>query len=91
MFIIYKCRDYDGELMYNCNSILGCYEKYNDAKKDLINKLTKLKYTFDIEHDDETYFFATISPKSDKKRDSGCIYCYEIIEKKMNFNTLKFK
>jgi hypothetical protein len=89
MFIINRCYDYDGDLMYNVSSVIGIYDKFDDAKQDLLNKLVKMKYEYEINRDDANYLFLSIIKKNGKDVTINKIICYEIIEKKLKLNELK--
>lgn len=91
MFIIYRCYDYEGELVYNSSSIIGIYTDYVSAKDDLIKKLTKLKYELEIDHDHEKYFFTKIIKKNGKDITSYKLLCFEILEKNLNLDEIKMK
>ncbi len=84
MYIIYRLRDCDGTTVYNKNSIIGIYNDYQLARYDLIEKLKKLKHQYEVEFDDEDYYFAHVL-KNDK------MMCYEIMEKKIEMNTIRMR
>ena len=92
MFIIYKCYDLgDGNLRYNASSIIGIFDNYQLAFNELVKKLHKLKYSFDIEDIyNDNYFLIKIDAKNGNKIFNGL--CYEIIEKKkFIMNEIKIK
>lgn len=39
----------EGEQIYNASSIVGIFDNYSDAKNELIEKLNKLNYTYEME------------------------------------------
>ena len=41
IYIVNKCADYDGHLMYKHNSLVGVYDNYDIAKYDVMQKLKK--------------------------------------------------
>jgi len=82
IYIVNKCADYDGHLMYKHNSLVGVYDNYDIAKYDVMQKLKKCKY--EIEFDTGDYFFVKII----KKYGILPFWCYEIIEKNMNINEI---
>ena len=88
MYIIYKCKDYDGNTMYNTNSIIGIYDEYNSAKNDLVNKLNKLKYKYEFTIDRDDYCFIILQEKNGKKLTTNPIPCFEIIERKLTMNKI---
>ncbi len=63
MYIVYKCKDYDGNATYNAKSLIGIYDKYEDAKNDLVNKLDKLKYKYEFTIDQDDYCFILVREK----------------------------
>ena len=81
MFIVNRCYDYDGELSYNVNSIIGVYDDFAKAKQDLLNKLQKMKCIYETDCDDKNYFFVWIITKNGKDVSTNKKICYEIIEK----------
>ena len=64
MYIILKSEDYDGDNLYNVNSIKGIYENFVKAKKDILEKLSKKCYEYEILLDDtqkgKEYLFVRI-------------------------------
>lgn len=93
MFIVYKLRDYDGNMVYNVSSIIGIYNNYELAKYDLMEKLKKLKYEYEIEFDHENYYFVhTISKNGiDSTSNGNGMICFEILEKKLCLDEIKMK
>lgn len=91
MFFIYKSNEWHGDLMYNVNCIIGIYDNMTDAKNDLIKKLAKLKYTYELEFDDEEYLFIKCETKNGIELTSSPIPCFEIIKRKINLNEIKFR
>ena len=82
IYLVNKCYDYDGNLTYNKNSLVGIYDDYSVAKYDIMQKLKKLNEDdYEIEYDDDDYFFVKIIR-------NGPSLCYEISEKKMGYNEL---
>lgn len=82
IYLVNRCYDYDGNLTYKYNSLVGIYDNYDLARSDLIQKLKKLDDDdYQIEHNDDDYFFVRLNT-------SGSYLCYEISEKKMNYNEL---
>ncbi len=88
MFIISRLRNYDGEDIYNKNSIVGIYDDYSKARNDLINKLDKMKYEYETDCDDGIYFYARITGKNGKE--DTIPICFEIKQKKLEINQVKF-
>lgn len=84
MFIVYKIKNYDGELVYKKESIIGVYSDFRLAKIHLIKKLIQLKYEFEIETDNEDYFLACVERNNE-------VLCFEISSKKLNINEIKLK
>ena len=68
MFIVYRCKDADGNPMYDVNSIIGVYENYENAKNDLEAKLNKLKYEYEYLVDENEYCFIGILKKKMEKK-----------------------
>lgn len=91
MYIVYRCKDYGSETFYNVNSVIGLYDNYDSAKKDLISKLNKLKYEYEFQIDDDDYCFIAVHAKSGKKVTSGYIPCFEIYNKSLSMNEIKLK
>lgn len=60
MYIVLKCRDY-GKRRYNAKSVIGIYDNFLVARQHVIDKMTQLKYEFDIEIDTIDHFFAKTS------------------------------
>jgi hypothetical protein len=94
MFIIYRCYDFgNGKLNYNSSSIIGIFDNFQLALRELLSKLNELKYSFEIEdiyNDNDNYFFIKIDSKNGKEIFNGL--CYEIIEKKkFIMNEIKLK
>ncbi len=91
MYIVYKCYDYDcdSKLNYNVNSLIGIYDNIFQARNDLLDKLKKNKCEIEIEFDDETYFFCHIISKNGKEITSSKRTCYEIIDRKIDFNEIR--
>ncbi len=91
MFIIKKCYDDgSGNIKYNNSSIIGIYDNYKQACEELIQKLQKMEYTFEIEDIyKDNYFFVKMDKKNNKDIYNGL--CFEIEEKKININELKMK
>jgi len=90
MFIIYKCYDQgDGTHRYNSSSVIGIFDNYQLAYDELIKKLQKLKYEFEIENIyKDNYFFIKIDKKNGTEIYNGL--CFEIKEKKnCNMNEIK--
>lgn len=42
-----RTRDYNGDLSYNKNCIVGIFDNYEGAKTSLIEQMKKLKYDYD--------------------------------------------
>jgi hypothetical protein len=80
MFIIYKCYDLgDNNLCYSSSSIIGIFDNYQVAFNELVNKINKLKYSFDIKDIyNDSYLLIKINSKNEIENG----LCYEIIEKK---------
>jgi len=93
MYIIYRSKDYDGELVYNINTVIGIFDNYIDAKTELIKQLTKLKYNYDITDDNPElgYMFIKCFDKNGKKFMTSGLPCFEIMNRKVVMNTIKFK
>ena len=95
LYLVRRCFDCDGELMYRESNVIGVYNNYELAKDDLISKLAKLKYTYEINFDHitdtESYFFATMTGKNGKEFTNSGTICFEIIGKKLDINGLKMK
>jgi len=89
MFIVYKYYDYDGEPIYKKSSLIGVYDVIEDAKKDLVDKLIKLKYEFEIYDDSDISFDLTITKKNGIDYQINKITKYEIIKCKASINTIK--
>ena len=87
--IIFKCKDYDGNTEYN--SVIGVYDDFDTAKKHLIDKLDKLKYTYEFTIDSDDYCFVTILKKNGKEIVRVAVPCYEISKSKLSVNKLIFK
>ena len=91
MFIVNRCYDYDGNTTYNANSIVGIYDDFEKAKQDLIEKITKMKYEYEVDCDSDNYFFIWMVSKNGKNAVISKKICYEIIEKNIKMNEIKFK
>jgi hypothetical protein len=89
MYIVYRCKDYDGNTVYNAKSIVGIYDNYTDARIDLVKKLDKLKYKYDIMIDHDDYCFIMVQERNGKEI-NGAIPCFEIFERKLEPNQISF-
>lgn len=88
MYIIYKCKDYEGDTLYSASSIIGIYDNYNNAKNDLVCKLNKLKYKYEFTIDNDNYCFVMVREKNNKEITTNPIPCFEIFEKKLTMNKI---
>lgn len=91
MYLLYKCKDYDGDISYNAKCIIGIYENYERARNDLISKLNSLKYEYDIEIDDGEYCFIKIERIKGIELTTTPIPCFEIIKFRNQLNKIKMK
>ena len=93
MYIVFKLRDYDGHSTYNAQSVIGVYDDFQLAKHDLLQKMSKLKYTHEIEFDDDDdeYFFAHVTSKNSVEITSGGMICFEILKKNMELNEIRLR
>ena len=56
MYIVYRCYDNThGNLLYNKNCVIGIYNNYTNAYNDLLIKLHKLNYTYELDNNYDNY------------------------------------
>ena len=91
MFIIYKGNDYDGKILYNINCVIGVYEDIAKARYDLLGKLDKLKYTYELEIDTNEYLFVKCLTRNGIELCNNPIPSFEIMERKLCLNEIKFR
>ncbi len=90
MFVVYRYYDYNNdEPIYKKTSLIAIYDYMEEAKKDLIEKLIKLKYEFEIYEDSDTSFELDITKKNGIDHQINKITKYEIIKFKTSVNTIK--
>ncbi len=90
MYIVYKCKDYDGETIYKAQSVIGIYDNYNNAKNDLVNKLEKLKYKYEFTIDIDDYCFIIVDEINGKQLTTNAMPCFEILDRKLTMNKILF-
>jgi hypothetical protein len=93
MILVYRCADYDGQLMYNQNCVIGIYNdmSMSVAKYDLLKQLDKLKYTYELEFDTDDYIFAKCLTKKGIELCNNPIPCFEIMKRKLDLNEIKLR
>ena len=92
MYLVIKCEDVDGNTMYDPLQIIGVYENYENAKKDLLTKLKSLKYECEVLIDDDNsgYYFTRVESIKGKEIMDNPVPCFEIMELPHPLNTELF-
>jgi hypothetical protein len=91
MYIIYRSKNNDGELIYNSSTIIGIFDTYNEAKIDLIKKITQMKYDkYDI-YEENDYLCISCFSKNGKEIIAKGFPTFEIKFKKLGINEIKLK
>lgn len=88
MFLIYMCRSINEKLIYDANSLIGVYDDFGTAKKDLLEYLTRSKYSYDVEFDYADHFGVNCYSKNVMEFPENTGITFEIVNSTIRPNAI---
>lgn len=88
MFLVYVCRQNNGKTTYDQNSLIGLYDDFSKAKKDLMDYLNASKYSYDLEVEFSDYLFINCFEKNQIEIPENNAICFEITHKHFQQNKI---
>lgn len=86
MFVVYKTYEKSGEIIINQYSIVGIYDGFDKAKRDVTDFFYRCKYEYSIDLEYADYLFIRCYGKNGIELENN-IY-FEISQKNLTLNEL---